>query len=136
MGTRQLYNCDFEVFGKVQRVFFRKYTANKAKELGLHGWCKNTLEGTVKGQMEGTQQEISEMKYWLQNKGSPKSRIDDTNFNTIQGTTRAAIFIFFITETKMCNSSANSAFTKHTDAILTAEKGVPHVLVYVNSSAK
>uniref|UniRef100_A0A1A9VAT6 acylphosphatase n=1 Tax=Glossina austeni TaxID=7395 RepID=A0A1A9VAT6_GLOAU len=76
MGTRQLYGCDFEVYGKVQRVFFRKYTASKAKDLGLHGWCKNTIDGSVKGQMEGTQQELNDMKYWLQNKGSPKSRID------------------------------------------------------------
>uniref|UniRef100_A0A1A9Z355 acylphosphatase n=1 Tax=Glossina pallidipes TaxID=7398 RepID=A0A1A9Z355_GLOPL len=81
MGTRQLYACDFEVFGKVQRVFFRKYAANKAKDLGLHGWCKNTLAGTVKGQMEGTQQELNEMKHWLQYKGSPKSRIDGVNFS-------------------------------------------------------
>ncbi|XP_037899539.1 acylphosphatase-2-like [Glossina fuscipes] len=81
MGTRQLYACDFEVFGKVQRVFFRKYTANKAKDLGLHGWCKNTSEGSVKGQMEGTQQELNEMKYWLQHRGSPKSRIDGVNFS-------------------------------------------------------
>ncbi|XP_037899537.1 acylphosphatase-2-like [Glossina fuscipes] len=84
MGTRQLYGCDFEVYGKVQRVFFRKYTASKAKELGLHGWCKNTSEGTVKGQMEGTQQELHEMKYWLLNKGSPKSRIDGVNFSDMR----------------------------------------------------
>uniref|UniRef100_A0A1A9WG49 acylphosphatase n=1 Tax=Glossina brevipalpis TaxID=37001 RepID=A0A1A9WG49_9MUSC len=81
MGTRQLYACDFEVFGKVQRVFFRKYTANKAKDLGLHGWCKNSLDGSVKGQMEGTQQELNNMKCWLQNKGSPKSRIERAIFS-------------------------------------------------------
>uniref|UniRef100_A0A1I8MSR4 acylphosphatase n=1 Tax=Musca domestica TaxID=7370 RepID=A0A1I8MSR4_MUSDO len=84
MGSRQLYNCDFEVFGKVQGVFFRKYTQKKAKELGIHGWIMNTPEGTVKGQMEGTQTELNEMKTWLTHKGSPKSQIDKAFFGDMR----------------------------------------------------
>lgn len=84
MGSRQLYICEFEVFGKVQGVFFRKYTQNKAKELGLHGWIMNTEEGSVRGQMEGTQLELNEMKYWLSNKGSPKSQIDNAIFGDMK----------------------------------------------------
>ncbi|XP_075167230.1 acylphosphatase-2-like [Haematobia irritans] len=86
MGSRQLYLCDFEVFGKVQGVFFRKHTQRKAKELGLHGWIMNTPEGTVKGQMEGTQKELNEMKNWLSTKGSPKSKIENANFGDLRPT--------------------------------------------------
>lgn len=83
-------------------VFFRKYTEKQAKLLSLRGWCMNTSEGTVKGQLEGPQNELNEMlvilmklwlhsvnfylflcifrKHWLQNKGSPSSRIDKAVF--------------------------------------------------------
>uniref|UniRef100_A0A1I8Q354 acylphosphatase n=1 Tax=Stomoxys calcitrans TaxID=35570 RepID=A0A1I8Q354_STOCA len=84
MGSRQLYKCDFEVFGKVQGVFFRKYTEIKAKELGLHGWVRNTPRKTVKGQLEGTLLELNEMKHWLSVKGSPKSHVDKAVFGALK----------------------------------------------------
>ncbi|XP_030375954.1 acylphosphatase-2 [Scaptodrosophila lebanonensis] len=76
-----LYACNFEVFGRVQGVFFRKYTEKQAKTLGVHGWCKNTNQGTVKGQLEAPLSQINEMKHWLQNKGSPKSVIEKAEFS-------------------------------------------------------
>ena len=39
-----LTRCSFEVFGKVQGVFFRKYTKQQAQALGVTGWCRNTAE--------------------------------------------------------------------------------------------
>lgn len=33
----KLVSCEFEVFGKVQGVFFRKYTEKKSIILGLRG---------------------------------------------------------------------------------------------------
>ena len=33
---------DFEIFGKVQGVYFRKHTKSKAVKLGIKGWVKNT----------------------------------------------------------------------------------------------
>ncbi|XP_018401447.1 PREDICTED: acylphosphatase-1-like [Cyphomyrmex costatus] len=71
---------DFEVFGIVQGVFFRKYTQKRGKELGLKGWCMNTPNGTVVGHMEGTKTQINEMKEWLRHTGSPQSRIDKAEF--------------------------------------------------------
>jgi len=66
----------FEVFGKVQGVYFRKHTKGKADELGVHGWVMNTKEGTVVGEAEGTKEKLDAMKTFLSTKGSPKSRID------------------------------------------------------------
>ena len=37
-----LVAVEFEVFGRVQGVFFRKFTNEKALSLGLRGWVKNT----------------------------------------------------------------------------------------------
>ncbi|XP_058449743.1 acylphosphatase-2-like [Malaya genurostris] len=76
----KLFSCAFEVFGIVQGVFFRKHTQKQAITLGLHGWCMNTRDGTVKGVMEGDERNINEMKHWLQTKGSPSSRIDKVVF--------------------------------------------------------
>ncbi|KAB7507942.1 Acylphosphatase-1 [Armadillidium nasatum] len=71
---------DFEVFGIVQGVFFRKYTQKKAKELLVRGWCKNTDKGTVAGQLEGEEKQVQRMKDWLRTTGSPSSRIDKVEF--------------------------------------------------------
>ena len=76
-----LVSCDFEIFGTVQGVFFRKYTQQEAAKLKLVGWVKNTKAGTVQGHMEGRTSDIVKMKSWLQHKGSPKSKITKANFS-------------------------------------------------------
>ncbi|GBB95314.1 hypothetical protein RclHR1_02510008 [Rhizophagus clarus] len=68
----------YEVFGKVQGVWFRKYTKNKAIELNLVGYVKNTERGTVSGIAQGEREKIEIFKKWLQYEGSPSSRIDKT----------------------------------------------------------
>ena len=42
MAQVGLVAVDYEVFGRVQGVFFRKYTNDKANTLSLRGWVKNT----------------------------------------------------------------------------------------------
>ncbi|XP_016995049.2 acylphosphatase-2 [Drosophila takahashii] len=80
-GEIQIFSCQFEVFGHVQGVFFRKHTQRKAKELGITGWCMNTTHGTVKGMLEGSLDQMTDMKYWLQHKGSPRSMIEKAVFS-------------------------------------------------------
>ncbi|KAF6350710.1 acylphosphatase 1 [Rhinolophus ferrumequinum] len=76
-----LISVDYEIFGKVQGVFFRKYTQAEGKKLGLVGWVQNTDQGTVKGQLQGPFSKVRHMQEWLETKGSPKSHIDRANFN-------------------------------------------------------
>ncbi|CAL8071899.1 unnamed protein product [Calicophoron daubneyi] len=71
-----LRRCEFEVFGKVQGVFFRKYARQFAKDVGLVGWVQNTESGTVRGTCEGNADSVDKFKKWLSYTGSPKSRID------------------------------------------------------------
>ncbi|XP_050541196.1 acylphosphatase-1-like [Daktulosphaira vitifoliae] len=80
--TTNLLSVDFEVFGTVQRVFFRKFTQEQGKLLGLRGWCKNTTAGTVIGTFEGPSDKVETMKKWLQTVGSPASRIDRVEFTS------------------------------------------------------
>ncbi|XP_078000647.1 acylphosphatase-1-like isoform X2 [Glandiceps talaboti] len=77
-----LMSVDFEVYGKVQGVFFRKYTRKNALKHGLVGWVQNTQTGTVLGQMQGQADKIRTMKQWLRKEGSPRSRISRAEFRS------------------------------------------------------
>ncbi|XP_068687889.1 acylphosphatase-1-like [Montipora capricornis] len=80
MAARTLLSVDFEVFGKVQGVFFRKNTKQTAAEHSIVGWVMNTKRKTVVGQLQGERANIRIMKKWLKETGSPKSRIDRCEF--------------------------------------------------------
>ena len=72
MSAAKLLRVEFEVFGKVQEVLFRKYTQSKANSLGVRGWIRNTERRTVRGELEGTIDILATMKEWLRNEGSPR----------------------------------------------------------------
>ncbi|XP_073683555.1 acylphosphatase-1 isoform X2 [Garra rufa] len=79
--SEELLCVDYEVFGRVQGVFFRKYTQSEGKKLGLVGWVQNTAAGTVQGQLQGPASKVQQMQQWLQTTGSPQSRIAKAEFN-------------------------------------------------------
>ncbi|XP_069689756.1 acylphosphatase-1-like isoform X1 [Periplaneta americana] len=57
----KLTSVEFEVYGLVQGVFFRKNTVERGRQLGLRGWCMNTHRGTVLGLLEGEPVKVEEM---------------------------------------------------------------------------
>ncbi|XP_067389214.1 acylphosphatase-1 isoform X2 [Emydura macquarii macquarii] len=73
-------SVDYEVSGKVQGVFFRKYTQAEGKKLGVVGWVQNTEHGTVQGQLQGPTVKVRELQEWLRKTGSPKSQIKRAEF--------------------------------------------------------
>ncbi|CAM5151767.1 unnamed protein product [Natator depressus] len=75
-----LISVDYEVFGKVQGVFFRKHTQAEGKKLGVVGWVQNTEDGTVQGQIQGPSVKVRQLQEWLRKTGSPKSHIDQAEF--------------------------------------------------------
>ncbi|KAI6649721.1 Acylphosphatase-1-like [Oopsacas minuta] len=84
MATHQiiLKSVEFEVFGRVQGVFFRKNTIEKAKALGLVGWVRNhCVRKSVQGCAQGQIEPLEELKEWLTKVGSPNSRISSCDFN-------------------------------------------------------
>uniref|UniRef100_A0AAY4AY16 Acylphosphatase n=1 Tax=Denticeps clupeoides TaxID=299321 RepID=A0AAY4AY16_9TELE len=54
-------SVDFEIFGDVQGVCFRMYTEDEGRKLGLSGWVKNTRQGTVVGQVQGSPEKVREI---------------------------------------------------------------------------
>ena len=47
------------VTGRVQGVLFRRYVQERARELGVTGWVKNTLDGDVEMVCEGKEKDIT-----------------------------------------------------------------------------
>ncbi|XP_065347298.1 acylphosphatase-2-like [Cloeon dipterum] len=91
MAEQKIISADFEVFGRVQGVFFRKYTVQTGKQLGLRGWCMNTKHETVLGHMEGSQEAVNQMKHWLANVGSPSSKIEKVDIRNEKSVTKYSI---------------------------------------------
>ncbi len=49
------------VSGRVQGVFYRAFTAERAKELGIKGWVQNVPGGGVEAVLEGERQKVGEL---------------------------------------------------------------------------
>jgi acylphosphatase len=49
------------VHGRVQGVFFRGSTVERAREVGVSGWVRNRPEGTVEAVFEGSPRQVAEM---------------------------------------------------------------------------
>jgi acylphosphatase len=52
------------VSGKVQGVFFRSSTQDKAEELDLSGWVRNLPDGRVEAVFEGEKEDVDKMVEW------------------------------------------------------------------------
>jgi acylphosphatase len=62
------------ISGRVQGVWFRASTRDKAQQLGLTGWVKNTSEGNVEAVFEGEEKLINEMLDWCHH-GPPLAQV-------------------------------------------------------------
>jgi acylphosphatase len=52
------------ISGRVQGVWFRASTKEKADELGLTGWVKNNSKGDVEAVFEGDESAVREIIAW------------------------------------------------------------------------
>lgn len=72
----------FTVSGRVQRVYFRASTEEKATELGLTGWVRNREDGRVEGVACGDQNTLDEFTAWL-HQGPPLAKVDNVDTKSI-----------------------------------------------------
>ena len=63
------------VHGWVQGVYFRAYTRDQARLLGLAGWVTNRRDGTVEAFFEGEKTKVEQMVAWCR-KGPPSAQVD------------------------------------------------------------
>lgn len=64
------------VKGRVQQVFFRKYTQEKALELNLVGWVRNLPDKSVECMISGQIFNCKEFIDWCY-QGSPLSKVEN-----------------------------------------------------------
>ncbi|KAK0536458.1 hypothetical protein OC834_001173 [Tilletia horrida] len=65
----------FTVSGRVQGVGFRYATANEARSLQLSGWVRNEPDGSVAGEAQGMDDQISRFESFLK-RGPASARVD------------------------------------------------------------
>ena len=65
-------HLEIVVHGKVQGVFFRASTKDKAVELGIKGYVKNQSDGSVLIHAEGPEEDLEELTKWC-NSGPPNA---------------------------------------------------------------
>lgn len=65
----------FVVRGRVQGVFFRQSTAERARALGVSGWIRNRADGQVEGVAAGAAEALQQFHAWLQ-QGPPAARVE------------------------------------------------------------
>ncbi len=76
MATGDRERAHVYISGNVQGVFFRDSTRQKAGELGLNGWVKNTPDGRVEALFEGPADAIREMIDWCK-EGPSQATVED-----------------------------------------------------------
>jgi len=69
-------HLDIEVFGKVQGVFFRASTKAVADQLGIKGTIKNTEDGTVYIEAEGSPYSLESFLDWCK-EGPDKAEVEN-----------------------------------------------------------
>ena len=67
-----------KVKGRVQGVWFRKYTKQAAVSYDLNGFVKNQPDGCVYIEVEGPEGKVQDFIKWLE-KGSPLSEVKEIN---------------------------------------------------------
>lgn len=69
---------NISVKGKVQGVFYRATTKEKARELGLKGFVKNMADGSVYLEAQGEPAALEQLVEWC-NKGPKKAVVEEVS---------------------------------------------------------
>lgn len=72
----EILHYKFTVKGRVQGVWFRRYTAEKAMSLQIKGFVRNLDNGDVYVEAEGERSPLATFTEWLYT-GSPNSKVYD-----------------------------------------------------------
>jgi acylphosphatase len=62
--------------GRVQGVYFRAHTKDKADELGIRGWVMNLANGDVEAVFEGDEDKIEELVEYCKS-GQPHAKVEE-----------------------------------------------------------
>lgn len=76
-----MVHYNITIKGKVQGVYFRKYTKTAAQNLKISGFVKNLQNGNVYIEAEGNDDSVMQLVDWC-HIGSPKSKVESVEIET------------------------------------------------------
>lgn len=74
---------EITVKGRVQGVFYRASTREKAIEFELKGWCMNLPNGDVLIHAEGERVNLNSLLLWCK-VGPPKAKVESLNYKEVE----------------------------------------------------
>ncbi len=74
MDESQLFTVRLRIVGRVQGVFYRQSTREKARALRLTGWVSNENDGCVRVEASGKRRELEDLIAWCWS-GPPSARV-------------------------------------------------------------
>ena len=80
-GTIQ--NRLVRVYGRVQGVGFREAYVRRAQALGITGWVRNRVDGSVEVMLQGSPEQLADMCSWLRD-GIPAAIVDRLEVTEVQ----------------------------------------------------
>jgi len=64
------------VSGRVQGIGYREACVARARKLGINGWVRNRMDGSVEAMLQGSPDQLARMCSWLRD-GMPAARVDE-----------------------------------------------------------
>jgi acylphosphatase len=64
------------VRGQVQGIGYREACVRRAKEMGVTGWVRNQMDGSVEVLVQGSPKQLVDMCSWLR-EGMPAALVDE-----------------------------------------------------------
>src|SRR6202051_4360764 len=71
------------VRGRVQGVGYREACVRHAMALGVTGWVRNRMDGSVEGMLQGSPGEVSDLCAWL-SEGMSAALVDELEVTEVQ----------------------------------------------------
>jgi acylphosphatase len=75
MGEPARISARVRIYGRVQGVWYRGWTAGQAEALGLDGWVRNRMDGSVEAVFHGPEAAVRDMIARCR-QGPPAARVE------------------------------------------------------------
>ncbi len=85
MDTSSHQRLSARVVGRVQGVYFRGFTRNQARALGLTGWVRNEYDGSVHLEAEGPRAALEQL-FAAVRRGPSEARVDHVEVDWSEAT--------------------------------------------------